>query len=125
MTRFTINGADLTGLRDKVVLLTGGSSGIGLATARLLLDLGAKVVMGDLHHPPDDLSSQNLTYMPLDVTNWKQLCAVFKKTVEVHGRIDHVFANAGEFFRLFQGCHITLWTWWLDEKDRYFNCSLC
>ncbi len=39
----------MTGIEDKVVAITGAASGIGEATAPLLAQRGAKVVLGDLH----------------------------------------------------------------------------
>ncbi|PGH11555.1 hypothetical protein AJ79_04813 [Helicocarpus griseus UAMH5409] len=91
----TIKDDDLAPLKGKVVLLTGGSSGIGLATTQLLLSLGASVVLGDLLPPKEGLDHPSLVFQKCDVTNWKDQLALFKKTKEIHGRIDHVFANAG------------------------------
>ncbi|KAF1351819.1 short chain dehydrogenase [Delphinella strobiligena] len=95
MSELTITDADLRGLNDKVIIITGGSSGIGLETAKKFLGLGAKVVNGDLNPPPSDIAHEKLSYVPVDVTSWEQLSALFEKTVELYGRIDHVFANAG------------------------------
>ena len=90
---FDIQESQLTSLKDKVVIITGASSGIGLATARLCLDLGAKVVVGDVQKCP--IESESLTFQQVDVRDWKSQTALFKKGVEVFGRVDHVFANAG------------------------------
>lgn len=72
----------------------GGSSGIGLATVKLLLSLGAFVVAGDINEPPVPCSD-HLAFQKTDVTSWADLSALFKKAKQLHGRIDHVFANAG------------------------------
>ncbi|EOD45463.1 putative short-chain dehydrogenase reductase sdr protein [Neofusicoccum parvum UCRNP2] len=93
-TEITINDADLASLKDKVVVVTGGSCGIGLATVNLLVSLGAFVVSGDIIAPPPT-SSDRLIYQRTDVTSWTELSALFKKAKALHGRIDHVFANAG------------------------------
>lgn len=93
MAEFTIKDEDLVGVKGKVVVLTGGSSGIGLATVNLLLSLGASVVSGDLNDPPETLPG--LTFRKTNVTHWTELTALFKKAIEVHGHIDYVFANAG------------------------------
>lgn len=72
----------------------GGSSGIGLATVRLCLNSGAKVVVGD-RNPPPELERSKVSFFPLDVTSWNEQAAMFKKVEELHGTIDHVLANAG------------------------------
>ncbi|KAK2754505.1 hypothetical protein FQN54_006906 [Arachnomyces sp. PD_36] len=99
MTELIINESDLTSLNGKVVLITGGSSGIGLATTRILLSLGASVVSGDINPPQGGFEDPSLTFQPTDVTKWSDLLALFKRAREVHDRIDHVFANAGVSIR--------------------------
>ncbi|KAK7734023.1 hypothetical protein SLS53_008018 [Cytospora paraplurivora] len=91
---FLIKNEDLTGLKGKVVILTGGSSGIGLATVQLLLNLGATVVNGDIAAPAET-PAKNYTYVKTNAASWAELTALFKKTKEIYGRIDSVFANAG------------------------------
>lgn len=74
-------------------MATGCSSGIGEATTQLLLSVNAKVVGGDLNPPakPHD----NLLFVKTNVTSWPSLLNLFKTAVATHGRIDHVFSNAG------------------------------
>ncbi|KAK5133168.1 hypothetical protein LTR08_008104 [Meristemomyces frigidus] len=93
MTELTINDADFASLAGQSVVVTGGSSGIGLATTHLLLSIGASVINGDLAPPP--LEHDNLAFVKTDVTHWADLKALFARAKDLHGRIDHVFANAG------------------------------
>ncbi|OCK84199.1 NAD(P)-binding protein [Lepidopterella palustris CBS 459.81] len=94
MEDFTISDDNLDDLKNKVVIITGGSSGIGLATVKLFVESGAKVVVGDVNPPPEP-EKPKVTYFPVDVTSWDDQAAMFKKAEELHGSIDHVFANAG------------------------------
>jgi len=76
----------------KTVLITGCSSGYGLATARLFLDRGWRVV-ATMRTPRADLlpASERLLLLPLDVTN----PASIAHAVEVAGPIDVLVNNAG------------------------------
>ncbi|KUI64204.1 putative oxidoreductase YkvO [Cytospora mali] len=94
MPEFLITDEELTGLKGKVVVLTGGSSGIGLATVQLLLSLGAFVVNGDVA-PTAEPQAAGYTWVKTNVANWADLTALFKEAKKIHGRIDHIFANAG------------------------------
>lgn len=71
----------------------GGSLGIGKATVKLFLSKGAHVVNGDLY--PGDIESNKYEYVKCDVSSWQSQLSLFKKTLELHGRIDVVIANAG------------------------------
>ncbi|KAJ0119893.1 hypothetical protein J7T55_000743 [Diaporthe amygdali] len=95
MPEFTISDDDLAPLSGKVVLLTGCSSGIGLATVKELLKVGAKVVGGDLSDMKSAVDSRDFEFVQVNVTDWKALCNLFKHAISKFGHIDHVFANAG------------------------------
>lgn len=97
MPEFTIFDDDLATLSGKVVVVTGCSSGIGLATVKELLRLGAQVVGGDLSDPKSAVDSQDFTFVQVNVTDWKALCNLFKHAIDKFGHIDHVFANAGAY----------------------------
>ncbi|KAJ3576843.1 hypothetical protein NPX13_g3579 [Xylaria arbuscula] len=96
MTEFLITDDSLTGLKGKVIIVTGGCSGIGLSTVQLLFSLGASVIGADLQEPPEGtVSSAQFTFHKTDVTKWHELVGLFKKAIELHGHVDHVLANAG------------------------------
>ncbi|KAF9772074.1 hypothetical protein IL306_010242 [Fusarium sp. DS 682] len=94
MAEFVFENEDLTALKGNVIVVTGGSSGIGLATVELLLSIGASVVNGDVQAPEKEMAGA-YEFIKTDVTKWEDLLVLFNKTKETHGRIDHVFANAG------------------------------
>jgi 2-keto-3-deoxy-L-fuconate dehydrogenase len=75
-----------------VALVTGGSSGIGLSTARLLRDRGAAVAVLDPHPPIDE---PDLLYVPGDVTDDDSVRAAVATVVEQLGGLDIVVNNAG------------------------------
>ncbi|KAL4929252.1 uncharacterized protein BDV17DRAFT_290902 [Aspergillus undulatus] len=106
MTEFQISLESLTSLKDKVVLITGSTSGIGKATVTLCLSLGAKVIAGDVNPFPEAFlqeqqqqnklpDADNLLYIQTDVSNWASIRTLFVRGVAHFGRIDHVLANAG------------------------------
>jgi NAD(P)-dependent dehydrogenase (short-subunit alcohol dehydrogenase family) len=51
------------------------------------------VVVGDINECPE---KNGVTFQQTDTRDWNSQAALFKKAIEVHGKIDHVFANAGE-----------------------------
>ncbi|KAI0453918.1 short chain dehydrogenase [Xylaria acuta] len=97
MAEIVITDDSLTSLKDKVVIVTGSSSGIGLSTVQLLLSRGASVVGSDLSEPAEGAvsSSAQFSFHPANITEWQGQVGLFKKAIELHGRVDHVFANAG------------------------------
>ncbi|KAJ5892145.1 uncharacterized protein N7473_008373 [Penicillium subrubescens] len=96
MAEVTASEDILANIKDQVVLITGGSSGIGRATAQLCLDLGAKVVIGDLNPPnPEFKDTDKVHYLEVNVTSWESLRNMFDQADTTFGGIDHVFANAG------------------------------
>ncbi|KAH7397130.1 hypothetical protein BKA66DRAFT_437712 [Pyrenochaeta sp. MPI-SDFR-AT-0127] len=92
MAEFQIKDGDLIGFNGKVAVITGGSSGIGLATVELLASLGALVVSGDIQAPP---ATGDFFFVQTDVRKWEDLTRLFKSAKDKYGRVDYVFANAG------------------------------
>src|SRR5271155_743832 len=85
-------------LQGKVAVITGGTTGIGLATAKLFVEEGAYVfIVGRRQMELDDAVralGRNLCGVQGDVANLSDLDRLYE-TVKVKGRIDIVFANAG------------------------------
>jgi NAD(P)-dependent dehydrogenase (short-subunit alcohol dehydrogenase family) len=84
-------------LDGKVAVVTGGCSGIGLATVRRFLEEGAKVVVGDLDDARGaELADElGLTYVHVDVTSKDEVDALFKTAKDTYGSVDIAFNNAG------------------------------
>lgn len=70
--------------------MIGGSSGIGLATAKILASKGATVLILDIHEPEESLP-EAIRYRKCDVSQWTDLSAAFKHA----GPVDIAVANAG------------------------------
>jgi NAD(P)-dependent dehydrogenase (short-subunit alcohol dehydrogenase family) len=86
-------------LKDKRALITGGSTGIGLATARAFLDEGARVVIsghdpGRLEHAAAELGGRALTVLG-DLRRRDHAERVTAEAIDVLGGIDVLFLNAG------------------------------
>ncbi|WP_245980078.1 SDR family oxidoreductase [Streptomyces diacarni] len=84
-----------------VTLITGGSTGIGAATARRLLDAGHRVALtgrdeGRLEQRVTELdASEDLLARVADAGDWEQTRSTVEETVDRFGRLDAVVANAG------------------------------
>jgi len=88
------------GIENKVVVITGASSGLGEATARLLTQQGAKVVLGArrldrLQALAAELGLPEGAVVQTDVTQAGQVQALVDQAVRLHGRIDVILNNAG------------------------------
>lgn len=85
--------AEWLDLKDKVIIVTGGSSGIGAVLVDHLLAVGAKVVNFDL--VINDKQNENLLQVTVDVTSKQAIDEGFKQTLEKWGRLDGLVNNAG------------------------------
>lgn len=85
------------GLRDAVVLVTGGGCGVGRGVSRVLLKAGAVVVTCARHEPPDPTSAGDRTaeFVECDVRDPEQVQELVAEIAERHGRLDVVVNNAG------------------------------
>lgn len=87
-------------LQDRVCIVTGGAGSIGLASARLFLAEGAKVVLvdldeGDLARAAEKLDPERVITRIADVGDNAQSKAYVDATLERWGRLDVLFCNAG------------------------------
>ena len=84
-------------LLDRVAVVTGGGSGIGLATARRLAAEGAKVAVVDLNSETGKAAADDVggLFIQADVTSEDDVAAMYDATLGAFGRIDIAFNNAG------------------------------
>jgi NAD(P)-dependent dehydrogenase (short-subunit alcohol dehydrogenase family) len=100
--------ADMFALKNKVALVTGGASGIGLEPAAGLAVKGCRIVIGDiLDRERLDLAAKTIggecLAVPMDVTDTDQVTAAFDATQSHFGGLDILFNNAGLFTRISRG----------------------
>ncbi|MEU3186717.1 SDR family oxidoreductase [Streptomyces sp. NPDC006923] len=108
-----------SGLTDAVLLVTGGTSGIGLATVRHLLESGARVVVTGRDNERlmtaceqlEDVSDRGSRLLPVrtDAADLAGVDTLMREIGERYGRLDGLFANAGS--GIFKTIHDT------DEDD--------
>jgi NAD(P)-dependent dehydrogenase (short-subunit alcohol dehydrogenase family) len=84
-------------LDGKVAVVTGGCSGIGLATVRRFAQEGARVVIADLSDDAGEELAAEVrgTYVHTDVADKDDVDRLFATAVETYGRLDIAFNNAG------------------------------
>jgi NAD(P)-dependent dehydrogenase (short-subunit alcohol dehydrogenase family) len=89
----------MSGLEGKIALVTGGSSGIGLATAKQLVSDGAYVFVTGRRKVELDAAvkdiAKNVTGLQGDVSNLDDLDRLFARIKQEKGKLDILFANAG------------------------------
>lgn len=89
-------------IQDKVVIITGASSGIGEATAKVLAAKGAKVVLGArredrLAKLAEEIQANGgqAIYKVIDVANADDTKQLVQLAIDTYGRVDVIFLNAG------------------------------
>ena len=84
-------------LKDKSILITGGSSGIGKATAKLLTEKGAKVAITARNNDRLQATAAEIGAFPIqaDVANASDIERTFKTFLEEFGQLDVLVNNAG------------------------------
>jgi NAD(P)-dependent dehydrogenase (short-subunit alcohol dehydrogenase family) len=88
--------------RDKVALVTGGSSGIGRAAALQFAKQGAKVVVAARRETAGDRTVEQIrhlggeaSFVQTDVSQPAEIEALIQKTIALYGQLDYAFNNAG------------------------------
>ena len=83
--------------KEKVAVVTGGASGIGLATTKKLLSEGANVVILDLKMDEEIINSLGETalYLKCDVSNEENVKNCIEEIIKKFNHIDYLVANAG------------------------------
>jgi NAD(P)-dependent dehydrogenase (short-subunit alcohol dehydrogenase family) len=84
-------------LTDRVAVVTGAGSGIGLATARRFAAEGARVVCADFDEPAGKAAADEVGghFVKVDVADEPQVEALYAAAVEAYGSVDVAFNNAG------------------------------
>ena len=88
-------------LKDKIALVTGGNSGIGLTTAKRLAEAGATVFVTGRRQAELDAAVAEIGHgvvgLQGDVSSLADLDRAYEAIRQAHGRLDVLFANAGVF----------------------------
>ena len=89
-------------LKNKVAIVTGGASGIGLATVKAFADKGVKVVVADYNEEVGKIRAEELKaegyeiiFMQVDAGNESSIEELVKETVTLYGQLDIMVNNAG------------------------------
>lgn len=92
----------MSNIKDKVIVITGGSSGMGKATAVMLAERGAHIVVGarrkqNLEELVTSIGSKggSASYQVTDVTNRSDVENLVKHAVNTYGKVDAIINNAG------------------------------
>ncbi|KAH7115891.1 hypothetical protein B0J11DRAFT_113001 [Dendryphion nanum] len=102
-------------LQGKIILITGGASGIGLSLTKQSYQLGARVLVADIRTTPDFDSfatgKDNILYVQSDVTRWADFEKLFTASEKTWNDVPDAYGIcAGLFEPPFS-------SWWLDTED--------
>ena len=89
-----------TTFKNKVIIVTGGSFGIGKATAIAFAKQGAKIVIADWAENPETIAfikdlGNDVIFIKCDVSRSDEVKSMVEKTIATFGRLDYAFNNAG------------------------------
>jgi NAD(P)-dependent dehydrogenase (short-subunit alcohol dehydrogenase family) len=110
--------------QNKVAIITGGSFGIGRATAIAFAERGAKVVVADYIEDNETIDTikkfgGEALFVKCDVSKADEVKAMVEKTISAYGRLDYAFNNAG-----IEGISATTEAYSEEEWDRTININL-
>ena len=111
-------------LDNRVALVTGGAQGFGLAIVDRFIQSGAKVIIWDIDEAEAKkavakISSKNLIYQIVDVTNFKSISEMLIEIEKLFGKIDILVNNAG-----IAGKNTTVADYPIEEWNRVINLNL-
>ena len=111
-------------LNKRVAVVTGGAQGFGLAVSERFIEAGAKVIIWDIDEEAikkaiDKVSSENLTYQIVDVSDFENINNSLIEIEKKHGKIDIFINNAG-----IAGMNTTVAEYPLDEWKKVINLNL-
>jgi len=111
-------------LNSRVAIVTGGAQGFGYAITERFIKSGAKVVIWDIDENEakkavEKISSQELSYQVVDVSNFEIVNKSFLETEKKFGKIDILINNAG-----MAGMNTTVAKYPIDEWNKVMNLNL-
>ena len=111
-------------LNNRVAIVTGGAQGFGYAITERFIKSGAKVVIWDIDENEakkavEKISSQELSYQVVDVSNFEIVNKSFLETEKKFGKIDILINNAG-----MAGMNTTVAKYPIDEWNKVMNLNL-
>ena len=106
--------------KNSVILITGGSSGLGKSTAKLLIGLGAKVAITGLDEQKLNNVAQQIGAYPIraDVSKDDDITKTFKMVLDEFGKLDVLINNAGT------GTHVPLEQFSREDFEQVFNINV-
>ncbi|MEM7467549.1 MAG: SDR family NAD(P)-dependent oxidoreductase [Pseudomonadota bacterium] len=122
-------------LKDKVIIVTGGSTGIGKETAKISASEGAQIVIFDVQDKEGqetidaiNTSGGSAEFLHIDVSDYDQVRAATANVVQKYGQLDGAFNNAG-----IEGPALKILDYSHEDWDRVlrvnltgvFNCMKC
>ena len=111
-------------LKNRVAIITGGAQGFGLAISKRIIQSEGKVVIWDIDENAiksaiDEISSDNLSFKKVDVTNFVEIENALLETEKELGKIDIFVNNAG-----ITGMNAKVWDYPLDEWKKVIELNL-